>query len=141
MSHSFKAHQRVSPVLMENVSSYVPSHEWYEFTNGMSYAIVCALKRKRSLLIQDKLKISEAMVDYLREQHSLSGRYKSSELLQELSLVTEISLNEFDIKRVVNFEARIFVKRPISVIVCGKRKIIKPPSHISFKVSSDIFGQ
>ena len=106
----------------------------------MSYAVVCAVKRKRSLLAQDKLKISESMIDYLREPPSLTGRFQPSDLLETLSLVNEVKLNEFDVKRVVHFEARVFVKRPISVVVRGKVKIIKPPSHISFKVVSDIFG-
>ena len=134
-----KRNQQRSKSATRPSSGYVTSREMAEFVNNMNYKVYSALKRKK-FSSMDKVQVSEAMCAYLKEQHGLTGRYTTSDLLDRLEMLKEIEINDY-LKKVVHSEARIFSKRQITIVQNGKEKTITPPSYLSFKLTCDGFTQ
>ena len=116
----------------------IKQNEMREFTNSMNFALYSALKRKKTQIVHDQIRVSTSMVAYIKVEFGLSGRYRPTDMLERMNLVTEFIATEVDLKQVFHFEARVFSKREITVVsALGKKTIVKPPSYLSFKLASE----
>ena len=112
------------------------------FVHDVNYAIVCALRRKRTQIVNCNVQISCAAANTLRDVFELTGRFRVTPILDQLPIVKSIKIRDDEFKMVHHFEARIYRKRAIEVTeLDGKKTSISSPFIFSFKIASKLVIQ